>query len=267
MPPSPGQLGPTPPFAIDSDPHSWLDSSGGPSPDAGLGLKFMKILRLLALMITLGIGALTVPSPPPGWGGQEAMTLSRSDQEQLLKLARNTIRAHLRGESVPPVTGASGILCQPRGVFVSLHRQGQLRGCIGCLEAVKPLVQAVQEMAAAAAFHDPRFRPLRDEELADLEVEISILTPMRLIDKIEDIKVGTHGLYVELGYCRGLLLPQVAVEYRWDRNTFLEQTCGKAGLPADAWKDPAIKIYTFTAEIIGDDPKKAGTPRQESKSP
>ena len=149
-------------------------------------------------------------------------------------------------------------LCEPRGAFVSLHRQGQLRGCIGYLEAVKPLGQTVREMAAAAAFHDPRFRPLGKEELADLEVEISVLSPMRLIKNIDEIQVGTHGLYIVQGPCRGLLLPQVATEYKWDRLTFLQQTCGKAGLPPDAWKDPDTKIYLFTAEIFARSPQKAG---------
>ncbi len=113
-------------------------------------------------------------------------------------------------------------------------------------------------MAAAAAFHDPRFRPLGKEELADLEVEISVLSPMRLIKNIDEIRVGTHGLYIVQGPCRGLLLPQVATEYHWDRLTFLAQTCGKAGLPASAWKDPDTKIYIFTAVIFGDNPRKAG---------
>jgi AmmeMemoRadiSam system protein A len=108
------------------------------------------------------------------------------------------------------------------------------------------------EMAAAAAFHDPRFRPLGEEELADLDVEISVLTPMQRVEKVETIEVGKHGLYIEKGRCRGLLLPQVAVEYRWDRTTFLEQTCCKAGLPPQAWKDPDTRIFTFTAEIFSD---------------
>ncbi len=183
------------------------------------------------------------------------MSLSPSDQKMLLQLARSTIRAHLKNESVPSPKNPPAILSEPRGVFVSLHRRGQLRGCIGYLEAVKPLGQAVEEMAAAAAFQDPRFSPLREEELADLDVEISILTPMRRLDKVEDIVVGKHGLFIEKGFCRGLLLPQVATQCGWNLQTFLEQTCCKAGLPPDAWKDKATKIFTFTAEIISDHPK------------
>ncbi|RJR39805.1 MAG: AmmeMemoRadiSam system protein A [Deltaproteobacteria bacterium] len=194
-------------------------------------------------------------SPPaPAWGEEKAMSISEADKKRLLELARSSIRAHLKGESIPSLAGASPLLCEPRGVFVSLHRQGRLRGCIGYLEAVKPLGQSVMEMAAAAAFHDPRFRPLGLEELADLEVEISVLTPMHPLDKVEKIEVGKHGLYIEKGRCRGLLLPQVAVEYRWDRTTFLEQTCCKAGLPPQAWKEPDTRIFTFTADIFSDHP-------------
>jgi len=189
------------------------------------------------------------------------MSVSEADKKQLLQLARASIRAQLKGEANPSLEGASPLLGERRGVFVTLHRQGRLRGCIGFLEAVKPLGQAVVEMAAAAAFHDPRFRPLGEEELADLDVEISVLTPMQRLDRVENIEVGKHGLYLEKGPSRGLLLPQVAVEYRWDRTTFLEQTCTKAGLPPQAWKDPDIRIYTFTADIFSDHAEKPGPPR------
>jgi AmmeMemoRadiSam system protein A len=186
------------------------------------------------------------------------MSISEADKKKLLQLARASIRRHLTGEAIPSLEGASPLLGENRGVFVSLHRQGRLRGCIGYLEAVKPLEQAVVEMAAAAAFQDPRFRPLRAEELADLDVEISVLTPMQRLDRMENIEIGKHGLYIEKGSHRGLLLPQVAVEYRWDRTMFLEQTCGKAGLSPQAWKDPDARIYTFTADIFSDHPGPPG---------
>jgi len=189
------------------------------------------------------------------------MSISEADKKRLLLLARATIQAHLKGEAIPSLTGASPLLGEPRGVFVSLHRQGRLRGCIGFLEAVKPLGQAVMEMAAAAAFHDPRFRPLGKEELADLDVEISVLTPMQRLDRVENIEVGKHGLYIEKGPHRGLLLPQVAVEYRWDRTTFLEQTCQKAGLPPNAWKDPDTRIFIFYADIFSDHSLQPGPTR------
>ncbi len=183
------------------------------------------------------------------------MNLTSADKELLLKVARDSIAAHLEDRTAPAATGEGPVLCQPRGAFVSLHRRGSLRGCIGYIEAVAPLLQTVREMAAAAAFHDPRFRPLQKEELADLEIEISVLSPLRLIKNIEEIEVGKHGLYMVRRSNRGLLLPQVATECRWDRKTFLEQTCCKAGLPPDAWKDGDTQIYIFTAEIFSDHPK------------
>lgn len=191
------------------------------------------------------------------------MSISEADKQRLLQLARDSIRAHLTGEAIPSLAGASPMLCELRGVFVSLHRRGQLRGCIGYLEAVKPLGQAVVEMATAAAFHDPRFLPLRETELADLDVEISVLTPMQRLaqSQVENIQVGQHGLYIEKGSSRGLLLPQVAVDFRWDRTTFLQQTCCKAGLPPDAWKDPDTRIFTFTAEIFSNHPEKPRSPK------
>jgi len=226
----------------------------------------MSRLRVFVLGCFLA-GALGALLAPPGLGGQNAMNLTDADKNLLLKQARASIEAHLSNASVPPVPEASPVLGQRRGAFVTLHRQGRLRGCIGYLEAVKPLLQTVQEMAAAAAFHDPRFKSLKKEELADLEIEISVLSPMQLISSTDEIEVGKHGLYVVQGFCRGLLLPQVATEYKWDRLAFLQQTCLKAGLPPDAWKDPATKIYTFSAEIFAEPPQKGGSSRQEPKSP
>lgn len=195
------------------------------------------------------------------------MNLSNSDKELLLKVARDSIEAHFKDQATPAAPSTSPPLGELRGAFVTLHRQGNLRGCIGIIEAVEPLMQAVREMAAAAAFHDPRFRPLQKDELSDLEIEISVLSPLRLIQSIEEIEVGKHGLYLVRGFSRGLLLPQVATEYHWDRLTFLEQTCGKAGLAPDAWKDTKTLIYIFTADVFGDNPQKPGCLRQEPKSP
>ncbi len=186
----------------------------------------------------------------PTLGGEKHMDLSAADQELLFRVARDSIKAHLKGEQVPLPQAASPLLTQPRGVFVTLNRHGRLRGCIGYLDAVNPLLAAVQEMAVAAAFRDPRFPPLREDELADLEVEISILSPMQQIKNTEDIQVGHHGLYLVQGSHRGLLLPQVATEYGWDRLTFLKQTCVKAGLPPDAWENPSTRIFVFSADIL-----------------
>ena len=183
------------------------------------------------------------------------MDISAADQEVLFRVARESLEAHLKGEKAALPQATSQTLSQPSGVFVTLHRGGRLRGCIGYLEAMKPLLAAVQEMAVAAAFQDPRFPPLRQDELADLDVEISVLSPMCQIKHIEEIQVGRDGIYLERDPCRGLLLPQVATEYGWDRTTFLKQTCVKSGLPPDAWEDPATRIFIFSAKILHELPK------------
>ena len=192
----------------------------------------------------------------PTLGEEKAMDISAADREVLFRVARESLEAHLKGEKAALPQATSKTLSQPSGVFVTLHRGGRLRGCIGYLEAMKPLLAAVQEMAVAAAFQDPRFPPLRQDELADLDVEISVLSPMCQIKHIEEIQVGRDGIYLERDPCRGLLLPQVATEYGWDRTTFLKQTCVKAGLPPDAWEDPATRIFIFSAKILHELPKK-----------
>jgi len=216
----------------------------------------MNMLRLLAIWLTLGAAVFSGLGAPPCWGEQPAMNLSTADKQLLLQVARDSIAARLKGKAATPVKASSPVLEEPRGAFVSLHRRGQLRGCIGYIEAVKPLLQTVREMAPAAAFQDPRFGPLQADELADLSIEISVLTPMRLIKSTDEIEVGQHGLYIVRGLNRGLLLPQVATEYHWDRRTFLEHTCNKAGLPPEAWQDPNTRIFIFRAEIFADHPAK-----------
>jgi uncharacterized protein len=206
---------------------------------------------LVFLLISLMAGLAS-----PARGEDKAMDISAADQEVLFRVARDAIKARLQGNQPALPPAASGILSQPRGVFVTLHRHGRLRGCIGYLEAMKPLLAAVQEMATAAAFNDPRFPPLKEEEVADLDIEISVLSPMCQIKSIDEIQVGRDGLYLERGPCRGLLLPQVATEYGWDRRTFLKQTCVKAGLPPDAWEDPATRIFIFSAKILHESPQK-----------
>jgi len=216
----------------------------------------MNMLRLLAIWLTLGAAVFSGLGAPPCGGEPPGMNLSTADKQLLLQVARDSIAAQLKGKAATPVKALSPVMEEPRGAFVSLHRRGQLRGCIGFIEAVKPLLQTVREMAPAAAFQDPRFGPLQADELADLEIEISVLTPMRLIKTTDEIEVGKHGLYIVRGLNRGLLLPQVATQYHWDRRTFLEHTCNKAGLPPDAWKDPDTQIFIFRAEIFAEDPPK-----------
>ena len=214
----------------------------------------MNLLRLVAICLTLGAAILPGLWALPSWGGPADMNLSPADKQLLLQVARDSIASHLQGKAATPAKGTSPVLEELRGAFVSLHRRGQLRGCIGYIEAVKPLLQTVREMAPAAAFQDPRFRPLQADELADLEIEISVLTPLKLIKSTDEIEVGRHGLYIARGLNRGLLLPQVATQYHWDRQTFLEQTCTKAGLPSHAWKDSDTQIFIFRAEIFADHP-------------
>src|SRR3989339_907496 len=214
----------------------------------------MNMLRIVAIWLTLGAAVFPGLGAEPIWGKQAGMNLSPADKQLLLQVARDSIVTQLKGKAAIPAKVSSPVLDEFRGAFVSLHRRGQLRGCIGYIDAVKPLLQTVLEMAPAAAFQDPRFRPLQADELADLEIEISVLTPMRLVKSTDEINVGQHGLYIVKGLNRGLLLPQVATQYHWDRQTFLEQTCNKAGLPPNAWKDSNSQIFIFRAEIFTDHP-------------
>ena len=136
--------------------------------------------------------------------------------------------------------------------IVTLKKNGHLRGCIGYIKAYKPLCETVQEMAIAAAFRDPRFPSLKPDEVKQLTFEISVLSPLKRIHDVNEIEVGKHGLYMIRGHKSGLLLPQVATEYGWDRTTFLKETCHKAGLQPDAWMDAATEIYIFSADYFGD---------------
>jgi AmmeMemoRadiSam system protein B/AmmeMemoRadiSam system protein A len=176
--------------------------------------------------------------------------LSEEERRTLHEIARTVIMNRVLGKSMPEYSIKSKKLNEPCGAFVSLHKKGTLRGCIGYVRGIKPLYKAVEEMAAAAAFNDPRFPPIKERELDDIDIEISVLTPLKKIDDINEIEVGKHGIFIEKGFFSGLLLPQVATEYGWDRKTFLEQTCLKAGLPCNAWKDKETKIHIFSADIF-----------------
>jgi AmmeMemoRadiSam system protein A len=176
--------------------------------------------------------------------------LKDAEKSTLLELARTTIECKLKGKDALEFTPDSNTLKENRGAFVSLHRHGNLRGCIGYITAEKPLYKTIQEMALSAAFHDPRFGPLKENEFDDLDIEISVLTPMQQISDINEIEVGKHGLMIVKDYLSGLLLPQVATDFGWDRETFLSHTCSKAGLPEEAWKDKDTKIYAFSADVF-----------------
>jgi AmmeMemoRadiSam system protein A len=133
---------------------------------------------------------------------------------------------------------------------VTLNLGGQLRGCIGQIRGRQPLPQTIADMAVAAAFEDPRFKPLTEVESAAIDIEISVLTPLRRVHDPKEIKVGRDGLMIKLDFHSGLLLPQVATEQGWDRQTFLEQTCLKAGLPKNSYKEKFAEIYRFAAQVF-----------------
>ncbi len=179
--------------------------------------------------------------------------LSTDDKKTLLTVARQAIAARLSGEETPSFGNRSAALEAKLGAFVTLNKQGRLRGCIGTFRAAEPLYQTIARMALEAAFSDPRFSPLEKEELEILDIEISVLTPMKRIYDPELVEVGKDGLYIRQGMYSGVLLPQVPVEYGWDRTQFLEQTCRKAGLPTDSWKSEQTELYVFQAEIFGED--------------
>jgi uncharacterized protein len=166
----------------------------------------------------------------------------------LLSVARQALAEAVAGRSLPDPAELSGALVVRAGAFVTLRVGGSLRGCIGQVEAERPLVRAVAECAAAAALEDPRFPPVSPAELESLDIEISVLSPLFDINPME-IEVGRHGLLISSGFQRGLLLPQVAVEWRWDSLRFLEETCRKAGLPADAWRRGA-RVQGFTTQVF-----------------
>lgn len=178
--------------------------------------------------------------------------LGDGEKKVLLRLARDTIRMWVGEGKKPPLPKAEGNLATVTGAFVTLHKKGQLRGCIGNMVGSEPLVETVQNMAIAAATEDPRFPHVKTEELHDIDIEISVLSPMKRIMDIEEIEVGKHGILLGRGWNRGVLLPQVATEQGWDRDAFLQHTCLKAGLSPDDWRDSETIIEIFSAQVFGE---------------
>jgi AmmeMemoRadiSam system protein A len=188
--------------------------------------------------------AATPPQP-----GSEQAEYSPEERATLLKLAHDSIRSALEGGRVS-TDAPTAHLREHRGAFTTLYVNHELRGCVGYVYPVSPLYQTIAETSCAAAFEDTRFPPLQSKDLSDLTVSISVLSPLAPAQP-EEVQVGRHGLLVSQGGRRGLLLPQVPLEHGWDRTTFLDQTCRKAGLPEDAWRRGA-SIEIFTAEIFSD---------------
>ncbi|MFO7816580.1 MAG: AmmeMemoRadiSam system protein A [Thermodesulfobacteriota bacterium] len=178
-------------------------------------------------------------------------SLTDEEKDYLRKLALDSIGRELdleSGENLsPPV---SSRMEEKLGAFVTLKKDGRLRGCIGNVVGDAPLWKTVEKMARSAAFEDPRFPPVNASEYHDLEIEISILSPLEKVSDLEAIVPGRHGLLVRNAWRSGLLLPQVATEWGWDRETFLAHTCQKAGLPSNCWHDPQTQVFWFQAEIF-----------------
>jgi uncharacterized protein len=180
--------------------------------------------------------------------------MNEGDRQTALRIARNAIREFLEtgNELQPP---EEPFFNELRGVFVTLKINGELRGCIGYAEPQAPLGRTIIQCAIHSATEDPRFLPLKLSELDLVRIEISLLTPLQKINDPAEIEVGKHGIVISSGMRRGLLLPQVAIEWNWDRETFLKYSCQKAGLHDDAWKSPSTSIYVFSAEVFGEDKK------------
>jgi AmmeMemoRadiSam system protein A len=175
---------------------------------------------------------------------------SADERALMLRVAREAIAAHVTQASAP-APSTEGILGRASGAFVTIHNRGDLRGCIGHIEANEPLGKVIARCAVAACSSDPRFPAVSTAELPEIDLELSLLGPLEPIAGPGEVEIGRHGLVVEQGWNRGLLLPQVATEWNWDAETFLAHTCRKAGLPADAWKRGA-KLWRFEAEVFGE---------------
>jgi AmmeMemoRadiSam system protein B/AmmeMemoRadiSam system protein A len=173
---------------------------------------------------------------------------TEEEKRELLALARNSITEYVKNGKAQEVEMKNRKLRADGAVFVTIKEEGSLRGCIGHVQAIMPLYQSVIKNAIAACSVDPRFPPMNKEELKDMEIEVSVLSPLIPVKDVKDIRVGKHGLLIRKGQQSGLLLPQVPTEFGWDRETFLDQLCAKAGLPKGSWKD--AELYSFTAEII-----------------
>ncbi|MDX9801022.1 MAG: AmmeMemoRadiSam system protein A [Spirochaetia bacterium] len=178
-------------------------------------------------------------------------TLSQADKKLLADTARETIKAKLSGRK-PVYKPHSETLEKKCGAFVTLHKNGELRGCIGHLVGIRPLYVTIREMALASAFDDPRFTPVEKSELDSIEIEISVLSPMSKIKSIDEVKAGLHGVYIRKGLRTGTLLPQVALEQGWNTEELVGYACLKAGLDKNAWKEESTEIFIYTAVVFGE---------------
>ncbi len=190
---------------------------------------------------------------PSGKTAEPQFSLTGHEKSELLALARKSVEYAVR-EKKPyePTASASEVLNEERGAFVTLRKSGELRGCIGYTSAAKPLYMTVRDTATLAALRDTRFPQVSASELPQIDYEVSVLSPLRRVLDVRQIKVGQHGLLMKNGAYEGLLLPQVPVDEKWDRQTFLEETCAKAGMHSGCWKDENTDIFMFTAVVFGE---------------
>jgi AmmeMemoRadiSam system protein A len=189
---------------------------------------------------------------PPAIMETDQPILEETARRELLALSRATLEGYLATDRIPEWDVVHPVLRRRSGAFVSLHKGEELRGCIGMLSEDHELFRTVQRCTISAALEDSRFRPVTPEEVPELSIEISVLSPLRRVTDVGLIEVDKHGLVIALGNLRGLLLPQVATKYHWDRDTFLAQTCRKAGLPSNAWRDPKVVIQVFEAQVFSE---------------
>ncbi len=175
------------------------------------------------------------------------------ERKELLRVARATLREYLAIGVIPPGKPHRKRLHEPAGAFVTLKgADGSLRGCIGTFEATHPMYATIQQMAVSAATRDPRFPAVNEQELEALEVEISVLSARRPLSDPSEVQVGTHGVYLTRGHHQGVLLPQVPVEHGWDRETFLDHLCLKAGIAPGTWREPEVQLEVFTAQVFSE---------------
>jgi AmmeMemoRadiSam system protein A len=183
----------------------------------------------------------------------ENIDLTLENKKILINIARQSIINAVNGRDTPYYKIKDEILNEACGAFVTLHdKNGNLRGCIGNIISERPLWETVQNMAIESALRDPRFPPVSPPELDGINIEISALSPLKKIKNIQEIEVGKHGIFIKKGFYQGLLLPQVASEYGWNKNQFLEQTCYKAGLPSGCYKQDDCEIFIFSALVFGE---------------
>ena len=180
------------------------------------------------------------------------MAYTQSECRMLLRIARESILRGLTSQPHEVLPSDVSVLDELHGVFVTIRMGGELRGCIGYVEPHLPLGETLQEVAQKAAFQDPRFPEMTEQELSVAEIEVSVLSPIERVENINEIEIGKHGLVIEAGASRGLLLPQVAISYQWNREQFLNNTSLKAGLSSSGWKKSGIVIYKFSTETFSD---------------